>query len=136
MSSNNGPQLSQRMDIMVQQILLALFSILVGGIIGYRFALHNERRKEFNEIADRLFLNVDVKVVAASGHHFAIDRQDVKLIRRRMGFMQRRSFDRALAEFDKVATHTVTDTVGQVYYEDPEGVNRTLAEIAKCLCRK
>lgn len=124
------------MGIVIQQTLLSLFGILVGGIIGYRFALRNERRKEYNEIADRLFLNVDVKVTAGSGHHFGINKQDIRLIRRRMGFVQRRLFDKALAEFDLIAAKTRQDDVGQVFYKDPEGVNKALKKIAKCLRRK
>jgi len=124
------------MDLIIQQILLSIFSILVGGFIGYRFALNNERRKEFNEIADRLILNVDVEVKAGSAHHFSINKQDIKLIRRRMRYLQRRAFDRAVADFDRINAQTLSDNVGQVYYKDPDGVNRALRMIARCLRRK
>lgn len=119
-----------------QQILFSLLIALVSAFVGYRFALNRERRKEFNELADRLFLNVDVELKETSAHNFYIIDADIKLIRRRMGRLKRRTFDRALECYHVAASDTYQDRGGQVYYSNPVNVNESLKAIAKCLNRK
>lgn len=41
------------------QLLIALISSLARGFVGYRFAIHSDKRKEYNELADPLFTKVN-----------------------------------------------------------------------------
>ena len=70
----------------VREILWGIAGILIGGFVGHRLALGREQRKEYNDLADKLFLNVDVELTAPSAHSFCIDGSLVKLIRRRESF--------------------------------------------------
>ncbi len=118
------------------QIGIALVSSLIGGWVGYRLGICAERRKEYNELADQLFLQVDRKLTADSAHNFGISEVDIKLLERRMHWTQRRRFRRALENFRAVAVSTTRDSAGQLHYVDPDAVNQSLQRIAKILKRK
>jgi hypothetical protein len=117
------------------QIGIALVSSLVGGWVGYRLGISAEQRKEYNELADKLFLQVDRKLTAACAHNFGISEADLKLLERRMGWVQRRRFHRALAKFRVVAVRRKPDSAGQLHFVDTDAVNLALREIAKILKR-
>ncbi|MEZ6152361.1 MAG: hypothetical protein R3C09_19855 [Pirellulaceae bacterium] len=117
------------------QIGIALVSSLVGGWVGYRLGISAEQRKEYNELADKLFLQVDRKPTAACAHNFGISEADVKLLERRMSWYQRRRFQRALAKYRSVAT-TRPDAAGQLHFVDTDAVNLVLRELAKILKRR
>src|SRR5665648_1244060 len=104
------------MNPIAVNMLVAVFSALVGGLIGHCLTLVGERRKEYNELADRIYLRVDIAVESHSAHYFHIPQNDIKLIRRRMGFMQRRRFDNALAKYNDAAAQTQVDNSGQPHF--------------------
>jgi hypothetical protein len=117
------------------QIGIALVSSLVSGWVGYRLGISAEQRKEYNELADNLYLQVDRELTAASAHNFGISEADVKLLERRMGWIQRRQFQRALAKFRAAADRTEPDSSGQVHFVNTDAVNLALRELAKTLKR-
>ena len=124
------------MDEPATQVMIAAFSALLGGGVGYRLGLASERRKEYNEIADRLFLKVNQELREHSAGHFYIDDGDVALMRRRMGPLQRRRFDSAYSGFVSASKEKWTDAAGQSFFRDVDSVNAALKELASVLKRR
>ena len=118
------------------EILWGIVGLLIGSFIGHWFALGRERRKEYNELADKLFIKVDVKVNEADAGRLRNEDTDIKLIRRRMGWFKKRMFDRAMTHYLEATGDTYPDDHGVPLLTDPTRVTATLQDIAKCLGRK
>lgn len=125
-----------QLESLFGELGVATVSGLIFGWMGYRLGVSAEKRKEYNELADQVFIKVDRKVEASDGHNFDIPRADIKLLRRRMSVIQRRRFDATVAEFDEAARATIQDSNGQVFYTEPSKVSDSLRQIAKILKRK
>ena len=114
----------------VQKILITVPAIFVSAYLGYRFGLHSERVREYNELAARLFLYVD----AGGGVYSNTD--DVRLIRRRMSWLKKRQFDRALARYAAAAADITRGSMMDDRFTNPEAVDEARKGIVKCLRRK
>jgi len=122
--------------VSTRDILWGIAGLLIGSIVTHWLELGRERRKEFNELADKFFIKVDVNIEATSAQEVHISESDIKQIRRRMGCLKKWKFDRAMARFHEAASDTHRDTFGHSYYTDPVRVTVALKGIAKCLDRK
>ena len=124
------------MNEVVEKILLVALGAIGGALIGYQFRLSLAKRKEYNELADKLFLIVDQELDEAAAHWFSISGKDAKLIARQMNLIQRRKFERAIKDYKLAASKTKQDGSGQMFFCDPGKVNEALKSIAKLLKRR
>lgn len=111
-------------------------SSLAGLLIGYRFGIHSERRKEYNELADPLFTKVNQKLEPYAAHWFHIDDTEIEQIRRRMGWLQRMKFDSAIAVYQQASSKCAISDGGESYFTEVNEVNESLRKIARVLQRK
>ena len=122
------------MNELIIQIGISSFVAFLGGLVGYRLGIRSDRRKEYNELAEPFFVKANQEIHSFRMIHF--DQSEIDILRRRMGYWQRRRFDAAIVEFREAANGTKRDEAGQPFYTDVEGVNRALKKIAGVLKRK
>jgi hypothetical protein len=107
---------------------------VAGVVTGHWLQLWRDRRHEYNDLADRLFLRVDGPVTRDVVTHFPLTAAERKLIRRRMGWWKRRRFDRAVDKLRAAMDKNEKDGPMKRYTHLDE-VNATRAAIARILSR-
>ena len=80
--------------------LLTFLLGLLTGYVGHRFSLRRERRREFNEVADRLFLAFDAQERDPSPLR-RLPTDDMRLVRRHLGWYRRWHYDRAMERYQQ-----------------------------------
>lgn len=79
--------------------------VLVGGLIGNRFAIGRDKRREFNELADPLFERLETQRIQVSGGSFpsdanSLDEYSFIALRRKLSWIRKRGLDRTLREYE------------------------------------
>lgn len=122
----------------VSEILWGLGGFLIGAYLGHRFAVFRDRRSEFNEIADRVFIALDQEVRSCTPYTAGPRSDDVAILRRRMSWFVRRRFDRAFEEYNEAKRGNTSepDGRGHVHYISVERIKQAILQVTKLLHRK
>lgn len=86
---------------MIKQILYNVGSALVGGFIGHGLGIRRDKRGEFNTIAERVYLALEKERRKKSPMVKGPTCEDFLCLRRCLPFWSRRSFDRALSNYEE-----------------------------------
>jgi hypothetical protein len=107
---------------MTQQILLNLGSALVGGFIGHWLSIGRDKRKEFNTVAERVYLALEKERHEKSPTVKGPSREDFLCLRRCLPFWSRRSFDCSLSNYElsKGERKQFVTKPDDPIYHDPE----------------
>ena len=113
----------------VNTVLIAIFSALFGGWIGYRFTLNSDKRRDYNAISDRIYKSI-------TSSSFLNCKDDITIIKRIMNRRESARLNRAIAEYEKCTNNTERAPDGQVIYKDYDSIQKSLKMIAKAIPRK
>jgi len=80
----------------------SILSFLLGTVFGHWLSLNRDRRKEFNELADKIFLDFGTQATAPTPFK-GLPFDEIILLRRHMGWLQRSRFDAAVSHYEKTA---------------------------------
>jgi hypothetical protein len=90
-------------DIITHPIF-SVFSGVMGFFLGHRFSLWRDRRKEFNEAAERLFESLLKESQIQQGsfsEDFAVTDYQIEALRRHLDWWQVSSYDRCVKEYSE-----------------------------------
>jgi hypothetical protein len=86
---------------MTELILSNLASALAGGFIGHWLSIGRDKRKEFNAVAERVYLALEMERSAKSPAVKGPSREDFLRLRRCLPLWSRRSFERTLSKYEE-----------------------------------
>jgi hypothetical protein len=118
-------------------LLWTTLGFLVGALIGHYFALGRDKRKEFNEIADRVRLQLrrEQSDIRAAARWAKSD--DLNLLGDMAHPLRRRSFRKAVAEYQETyQQHTEADSYGQRHYTRTDHVEKAIKRLLSKLNRR
>ena len=108
---------------LIQASIVSILTFLVGLIVGHRFALFRDKRKEFNDAAAPIrFWAIELQ----KPKHFPAPKpQDFEIdtFLQHLSGRQRKAFNAFLQEYDvAVAKATKIDSINSTYYDDLSGL--------------
>ena len=124
-------------------ILINLVFFLFGLIAGNRLAIGRDRRKEFNEMADNIFIFIslteEMKIIKeteniASGPAYS----DLELFMRRLPWQKKRRFGKAFSTYKKQhqQSNWKRSSSGHPTYIEPEKIISSIHKFIKFTNRK
>jgi len=123
-------------DLPIQQFLWSIISFGLGLFLGHWLAVHRDRRKKFNEIADRLYLFFDAEERRPSTLTI-IPGTDLTLFQRHLGWLKQWQYKRALKSYEKAQTESrYQDRAGEILYKDTENIKKAAHKLKKFVHRK
>lgn len=125
------------MDKIFDPLTWSILSFLIGTLFGHWLAIHRDRRAEFNELADGLFLIIE-KQAASPNPYPRFPYDDLRLLRRHMSWYQRIRFDAAIENYEKASgpDNYRADAYGQCFYKDDEIVKKAAKRPCRFLHRR
>ena len=109
--------------------IFGFITFLVGGLLGNRYAIGRDRRKEFNEVADEIALSLIKKKEGAvqkliwSGP----TNDQLENLKRRSSFFKRKSVKRACTQYINAITNLdnqKSGSGGQPFYKNSDKIVR------------
>jgi hypothetical protein len=115
----------------------SVISFILGTAFGHWLSLHRDKRKEFNDLADKIFLQFG-RQATDPAPLTTMPGDDVRLLRRRMWWLERIRFDAAVDNYEKIASKqkTKSDGMGLIRYVDDTEIKKAAARVCKFLHRK
>lgn len=110
--------------------LLALFTFLLGLLVGHRLSLFRDRRKERNEVALRLKVAFERALEHGSIKH---ERADWLLYLHLTGRLNRIACERAMAEHQAASRDTEDNPLGEPSYRNPDRVKAATATLHRLI---
>lgn len=128
-------------NIFYQFIANPAFAILTGCIgffFGHRIALSRDKRKEYNEIADRIYLALKKERERLEAPIGGPNEDDFRLFSRHLGFFERKSFESNYNRYKSVKTggNTYIDSFGQQFYLNEVLVRNAIDKLTKNVKRR
>lgn len=106
----------------MEQILLSLFTFFAGLLIGHRLSLGRDKRKEFNEVVQRVRPVILAISKNPSPYNNSINDEDMRFLITGITPWKRRKFRKAWEHYNR-ARGSVTmlrDGAGGVFYSDED----------------
>lgn len=118
-------------------ILVNLVTFLAGLIIGHWFAIHRDRRKEFNEVTDRIILKLADQAAEPSVYKQVLP-DDIYLLGRHFNWWQRKKYNKALDNYEAALSDSnQIENPGKVWaYKNKEMVVTATRELMKLMHRR
>ena len=121
--------------------VLGLLTFLLGGLLGNRYAICRDQRKEFNEIADVVALLLINKRKAAT--HLRIssgpNNDQLETLKRRSGLLKRPSITKACELYTAAVTDSKnkeSDSVGQPFYKNKDPILTAIDDLLEKVKRR
>lgn len=107
---------------MTAQILSNLASALAGGFIGHWLSIGRDKRKEFNTVAENVYLALEKERNAKSPNVTGPSHEDFLRLRRCLPFWSRRNFEHAMCNYEesKGAREQFVTKPDDPIYHNPE----------------
>ena len=134
--SQKGDALPDPVSSIVETMSNLFIGALIGSWIGYRYGIKSDRRKEYNEIAEPIAIRCQFEI-APGGRPISFEANEIEMLRRRLGPIQRWRFNAAYAAYNSaVESSKIQNSLGQYRIPEVEAVNKALKRIRKTLPRK
>ena len=118
-------------------ILLSLFTFFAGLLIGHRLTLGREKRKEFNEVAQRVRSVLLSECERPSPYSKFISRDDMDLFIQVLPPLKRRGFNRALERYYQAIREAQSRGVtGEVLYTNTDAIKEAAQDLVTYTKRK
>ena len=121
---------------MTYDIAAPVLMFLFGLVAGHWLSLGREKRKEFNEVADRLRGQWLEEQMAGDRICASPSSFDLDLFRRLLRPWQRDTLDRALIQYRAAKNHCHQDDFGQPFASDPRAVSGSLRVLLRLTTRR
>jgi cbb3-type cytochrome oxidase subunit 3 len=114
-----------------------VLSFFLGLLLGHWLSLGRDRRKEFNDEAEKLFLPLESERKNPSAYAKHPNAEDFAIFRRHLRWWQVRKFDQAVdAYFESKKNCAARDSTGGVYYRDAERIIPTVERLLRFTRRR
>jgi hypothetical protein len=109
----------------------AIVGILLGTLLTHRFSLSRDRRKEFNEVAQRIRSPLLKEHADPSPYRKVFSADDIDLFLQALPFWRRHSFRAALEKYEqaKKDAYTQEEEYGQAMYKDTAAIKTTVTRL-------
>jgi hypothetical protein len=121
----------------IRNPLWGILTGLLGFYFGQRFNLWRDWRKEFNEIADIMFVGLSKERERLSPNATWVTNEEIITFHRRLPWWKRTSFDKCLARYQKAKKeHIGSDEYGGCFYHDTTPIAAAIDELMNFTKRK
>jgi hypothetical protein len=116
--------------------ITTIIAVLIGGFFTYLFKLKLDRRKEFNEIAEPLFEQLENQKKIAESGSFPDDVKNLTKnsflpLKRRLPFYKKRGFDEAVQSYEKAKHECGYFARGGYVFSQPEVLLQAIKSLQK-----
>jgi uncharacterized membrane protein len=118
-------------------LLWTALGFLTGALIGHYLALQRDRRKEFSEVADPVRIQLRRELSNTRASPDWADADALSLLGDMVQPWKRRSFRRAVAEYQQSREQcTGVNSSGRVYYASTEAMEKAIHQLLAKLDRR
>lgn len=122
-------------------IIINIVLFFTGLFLGNGLAIGRDKRKEFNEIADKVHLDLKReadKLLNSNVITTGLTDVEIEKLRRRISFFKRKGFDLAIAKYKEVKSSSdkKKSPSGQVLYVETEDVIEAIRALQKYTSRR
>ena len=122
-------------------ILSATLGVLVGGLIGHRFALFRDKRKEFNQISEPIFVELENQLLAVNQGSYPIcssilSDQELITFKRFLSSKEKSKFNSDLSKYRGVRKSSKSQKDFVENFHSPEKLALAIVELQKYLKRR
>lgn len=126
---------------MSTEIITNIALFIAGLIFGNWFAIGRDIRKEFNEIADVVYLKLNKELEHVKETGAVADgpnEKDFENLKRRLSFLRKRKFLETLKKYknSKSIDNWTQDEYNQPFYKDSKKVSESIQELLKFTARR
>ena len=108
-----------------------VFTFLVGLLVGHWFAIHRDKRKEYNELVTPLRKKVSAEARGPCASIVAIGRDDADAISARLNIVRNFKFMKACERYWKAKEGKQHDELGQPFHTDESAVRDAAKNLLK-----
>jgi hypothetical protein len=105
---------------------IPFLTFLLGLLLGHRFALFRDKRKELNELVGPVRRELSAEAERPSPMRAGIRGDDVDAIAARLHWINRRRFLKACESYWQAKQQTEKDALGQPFHDDPESIRQAV----------
>lgn len=123
------------------EIIVNVILFLAGLILGNWLAIGRDKRKEFNEIAETVYLALKKQKKRIKESDAVVtgpEYNDLEKLKRRLSFFRKNSFEKSLHSYQSATSseNWKQDGYGQAFYKDSEIVLQAIDELLQYTSRK
>lgn len=123
------------------EIILNIILFLAGLVLGNWLAIGRDKRKEFNQIADKVYLALKKQKEGIKENSAVVSGPksgDLEKLRRRVSFLKKNSLTESIQKYREVTAsdNWEQDGYGQAFYKDSKIVIRSIEDLLHYTKRK
>lgn len=116
---------------LLQSPIVPILTFLIGLVVGHWFAIHRDKRKEYNELIAPLRKKVASEAFDPSTSIIAITRHDADAIGARLNIVRNFKFMKACERYWKAKEGKQQDKLGQPFHTDENAVRDAAKKLLK-----
>ena len=118
-------------------LISALIGVVIGAFIGHWFAVNRDKRKEINDVMDRVRATFEKQANAPSLYREVLT-DDVALLRHHMTRRERKKYDECIERYKQanIGGNVFTNPGHEVEYMSPEKASDAALDVVRLLRRR